>query len=505
MLRIRLHSTEAWNTISADELSEGYEEYLRYQISIDQGSRLIIDDLELLSKGGIFEWQPGFYAGHVTVEVIAVCGTVKTCRLQVDAKAQKSTVEVFNEMIGALRTFDPALLLGECASTLGFGNGAQKTLLADTILLARLRQYAKAFLTAAERALYEPHQRLSASRQPVPLAQIRRLPTDALRDRRLVSLLNGSGPTHDTDLLIHGISSRHTCDTPANRTLRALLKRFSVTCANLAIKVRSHSLAGSKEDQAARSERRLELLDGFFSLSQSLLQGPTLSQVSDSGASASGLTQIAAHPRYQKAYRLGCAALMTGVAGDNPADRLHSQPTWGIFETWCYIEVLAIIARLTGAEPTPISKPVPHAQLAYLFLLPDASTLEVLFQARFRSIAKLNKPFARSLSRERYPDILLVQKHSLKTRSMILDAKWRSGRSNVLEAMESAHIYHDSLRVDGNIPNPCLLLLPGRACITALETEEYLRENAVGAISEFSKGGIGVERLTTHIQHWLDS
>jgi len=505
MLRIRRHNAESWTTIGAGELSTGYEEYLRYHIRIDQGSRLIVNDLELLSKGGFFEWQPDFYAGHVTAEVIAVCGTVNTCRLQVDAKTQKSTVLAFDEMISAVRTFDPALLLGMCDSTLGFGNAHQNNMLIDHILLARLRQHANAFLVAAEAALREPHQSFGAHRQPLPLVQIRRLPPDSLRNQRFISHFKGHRSALDTDPLIHSISSRPTCDTPANRTLRALLKRFSATCTNLATKVRKHLLTGSKEDQRLRSERRLELLADFFSHSQRLLKGPTLSQVSDSGASASGLTQIAAHPRYQKAYRLGCAALTTGMAGDTQMDRLHSQPTWGIFETWCYIEVLAIIARLKDATPVLLEKSMTGAQLAHQFSMPDSSILQVLFQAHFPSIARANKPFARSLSRERFPDILLIHKQADKTRSMILDAKWRSGRRNVLEAMESAHIYHDSLRVDGNIPAPCLLLLPGKPCIRALESDEYIEENGVGAISEFSKGSPGIDRLQIQIQQWLES
>jgi hypothetical protein len=85
------------------------------------------------------------------------------------------------------------------------------------------------------------------------------------------------------------------------------------------------------------------------------------------------------------------------------------------------------------------------------------------------------------------------------------DAKWRSGRSNVLEAMESAHIYHDSLRLDGAVPTPCLLLLPASAAVPALGTPEYIASHCVGAMSEFGVSRPGLDDLERNLALWLDA
>ena len=68
---------------------------------------------------------------------------------------------------------------------------------------------------------------------------------------------------------------------------------------------------------------------------------------------------------------------------------------------------------------------------------------------------------------------------------LVLDAKWRSGRANILEAMESANTYHDSLRCDGEVPSLCLLLLPGSAEVPALGADSNIVDHSVCAISEF--------------------
>ena len=66
-----------------------------------------------------------------------------------------------------------------------------------------------------------------------------------------------------------------------------------------------------------------------------------------------------------------------------------------------------------------------------------------------------------SLSRERSPDIVITQtRQQQPTRFIVLDAKYRTSRSNVPDAMGSAHLYHDSLRWNGCKPDIALLLIP---------------------------------------------
>jgi len=83
---------------------------------------------------------------------------------------------------------------------------------------------------------------------------------------------------------------------------------------------------------------------------------------------------------------------------------------------------------------------------------------------------------------------------------VVLDAKWRSGRSNVLEAMESAHIHHDALRRNRAAPSPPLLLFAGPPLVPSLGTNAYIACRGLGAISDVSVGRSGVGELAVKLQ-----
>jgi hypothetical protein len=61
--------------------------------------------------------------------------------------------------------------------------------------------------------------------------------------------------------------------------------------------------------------------------------------------------------------------------------------------------------------------------------------------------------------------------------------------------MESAHIYHDALRIEGTHPEFCLLLLPGEGSTPWLAEPAFWRKHSVGAIPKLCKGGRGTEAL----------
>jgi hypothetical protein len=88
-----------------------------------------------------------------------------------------------------------------------------------------------------------------------------------------------------------------------------------------------------------------------------------------------------------------------------------------------------------------------------------------------------------SMSRQRYPDIALTVRRGGSEYFIVMDAKYRSTRSAVLDAMASAHLYHDSLRWKGRRPDCALLLIPRGGAVPALEDSQYRRENSVGAVA----------------------
>ena len=85
-----------------------------------------------------------------------------------------------------------------------------------------------------------------------------------------------------------------------------------------------------------------------------------------------------------------------------------------------------------------------------------------------------------SISRERIPDMVLTVTADFGTRFVVLDAKYRASRPNVLDAMESAHIYQDSLRIGARRPDASLLIIPANGGAEWLEDPAFHDVHRVG-------------------------
>ncbi len=505
-VRKKEHADEStWVVVAPESIEGDFYEDTHYELRVERPNcQVFVDDIELLTSAGWYLWQPSFYSGRVCIVVVDTTGHTANYFIEVGPANKKSAAAEFEEMVQTIRDFDQSLLGGESAATMAFGNESKVGLNKALVLLARLRLHGHDFLDSVSRIAQSPHQRLSADRQQVPLPQVRRIHPSALRDRRLSSLI--TSPTASADLIenlrIHSWTSAPTVDTPANRALLSLLKRFRATVVELRNTVNTLRLPEDKKEQQLRIPRRLQELDVLEQKAKLLIQRPPFSQIKSGEIGSSGLTQIAAQPEYNRAYRQGCSALTYQVNGADPVDQLRVNFSWGIYETWCYLETLKCLQQVLGKAFAVSSPKAASADLAFIAHIAPDHSVELLFQASFPA-EKYSARLTWSISRQRYPDILVVERKGAETRSMILDAKWRSGRANVLEAMESAHIYHDSLRIDSQPPSPCLLLLPGASDVGALEDSEFIRLHGVGAVFGFSAHGVGMERLKEHLMHWF--
>lgn len=489
---------EGWIRIDVGGTGTGLNEDIDYEIRpAPDDCTVFVDDVELLESAGWFRWRPAFYAGRVRLEVLQACGAHNIYHLQVEPAAYKASADTFAEMVATIRAFDQRLLGGTAAATQGFGHQGGTGLYPDQVLLARLRLFGQTFLDSVAQIARAPHQKFQAERSRLPLNQVRRLHPTALRDRQLLALIRGPEPADEhCHLPVQAWSSSPTVDTPANRVLLALLQRFLANVRDLLARVRAQGLGGDKEEQRQRADRRAALLQSLEEQARQLTRQHPFKAVKAGITSSSGLTQIAAQPLYGKAYRLGCRALARGVEGEQVQDELNISPSWGIYELWCCLQVKACIERCLT---TPLMRGTPRAvaaDMAFHAALPEGGTLELLFQGRFPSGTPSQRREGYSISRERYPDVVIVEDHGSTRRTLIFDAKWRSGRANVLEAMESAHIYHDSLRLDGVRPEHCILLLPGGEDVKGLGSFAFIETHGVGALCEFHPGGAGIAALT---------
>jgi hypothetical protein len=216
---------------------------------------------------------------------------------------------------------------------------------------------------------------------------------------------------------------------------------------------------------------------------------------------------VAANPTYARAYRSGTEALRLGVEHECATEHFRVSPSWGVYETWCYVTLAEALESYLCVELKPGKSKFAETSpdLVLLAQLPDGRDIELLFQPTFSSQGIGSTKQAWSLSRERRPDIVLVASCGDEHRTLVLDAKYRSGKSNVLDAMASAHIYHDSLVLAGRRPDLCLLLLPGSPEVESLEKNETWDTYGVGSISSYSVGEDGVPRCVAAISRWLFS
>lgn len=510
MLRIRRRDEQSCAALQASEgeIVQGLREDTDYVIELVApfGTRLYIDDVEIrgdLSLG--CAWRPSFYAGTVRVEAIEPGGVRRIYRLDVSPNSSKAGDAHFADMIRDIRAFDASLLLGETAATIAFDRGVLESCFDDAVMLARMRQHGPAFFAAMADVFRSPHLALARHTAMLPISRTRRIGPELARDPRVVGIVRGTVSESDgAELLCYPTQMpNQSYDTPANRAMKGLLQRMRGRLVHLGRAVDVQRTSGS-EAQIQRLDRRQSDLKSLDAQLAIVAKTPLFRGLSRSETSAAALTQISSNPVYGRAYRLGSQALSVGIGGSDSGDDLHVSPSWGVYEVWCFLSIVRQVRECLGI---PLLRCTPHAasaQLAFTGLLPEGGSLEVLFQAVFLSIVngRGTSP-ARSLSRERRPDILLVMTdQDGKKRALVLDAKWRSGTDNILDAMESAHIYHDSLRIDGVAP-PSYLLLPGDCAVEAITRQEFIQIHGVGAFAEYRIDSAGLENVLGHVKRWL--
>ncbi|MCV2355392.1 restriction endonuclease-like protein [Paucibacter sp. B2R-40] len=497
-----------WTEIFPGQIGSGLHEDTDYLLSTENQCdvRVFVDDVELTCcSESLFSWRPCFYAGRVNVDVLKNNEISTRYFLDVSPSKSKSGQSQFDDMVAEIRDYDQTLLGGTVAATIEFGHQVGIGKFANDILLTRLREHGPIFLTALEAIARAPHRSLKAESKVLPLSRIRVLHPTALRDRRLVAIVTGQSVSEEDfdSIQLTSSTSTPTFDTPANRALLALLKRFRAAVARTQEVVQNLKLEAPQDEQMTRVKRRLADLESLSCRTHRLLVCSTFSEVTSGETSAAGLTQVAAQPKYSRAYRIGHRSMSIAVEGGETQDHLHAPPSWGIYETWCYLLVLKSIVEITGVLGLTSKPRAASAERSTSFTISDGSSLEVLFQATFPSLKAAGSRSGWSLSKERRPDIVLIQTVHGKEQMLVFDAKWRHGREYILDAMESGHIYHDALRLGFEPPTHCLLLLPGSTCVQELEQDDYITSHGVGAFSSISIGMAGPDRLKQWLKKWL--
>lgn len=477
---------ESWMPlVTLPDTNQGFVEAVQYLFRKPGASwQLRIDD-ELIpdaAEPGCWLWSPRFFAGEVRAEF--VCGRlVVAVSIDVAPDPAKLGRETFTAMLRELWAADPALVIGNEPATRQIGElGANDD---PWLQFERFRRYVPEFLEAARSIRTRPRHSLRARRTSVGLHQVRRV------DRRTASVLSrnpaaglllGREDVGSTSLRLDVPVVEETLDCAANRAMLALglalIRRGRALFARLQENVEQERVSETETPLGSRWPVRRATLLALVEDLKALLRLTPFADASNGEITAAGLTAVVADPAYARAWNRGWRALRFGIESSPTAERLWISPSWAIYERWCLLQLGRTLARECDTWQWHFEA----ASLRWTGVRGEA-TAALEYQPTFRSMAE-GATALRSISRQREPDLLLtvVRAQGDQAQFVVFDAKYRVSRANVLDAMSSAHIYRDSLRIGQVRPRASFLLVPAGGGAPWLEQQGFQAEHEVGVV-----------------------
>jgi hypothetical protein len=458
---------------------------------------LFVDD-ELLSGSKVqghegWVWTPRFYAGTVRAELMAKGETTgQTYLLDVAPDSRKIGQTEFRRLIQDILDVDPTLLVGNEPARHGSA-GSGPTDNAD-MQYAYLFQYGEGLLTALRAVEARPRRSLRSSRITVPLSRVRRVDAHtAISMARNGSLAafraaeGGRGATRDCqDLRFDVPFSIESLDSAATRCIAALTRAVLRRAVQVSLVLERQAAADTDSDTRtgfrSRWPRRRAFLDSLVEGLRGALSREPLRSARREEITAAGLTAVAADPMYARVQRLAWKVLRPGAPASVADSWAWMSPTWNLYETWCFIRLALVLRRLL-----PL---LTWGSIAVAGKDNAAGVEGIGPDVRIRLLSQLTFTHPRhgskrgefwSISKELRPDLVVTVERPGMRRWFVLDAKYSQARSTVLEAMHSAHVYHDALRWFEAPPYRSLLLVPASGeDIHWLHEQTFKADHGVG-------------------------
>ncbi|MGE3274949.1 MAG: nuclease domain-containing protein [Vicinamibacterales bacterium] len=490
----RSEAPDDWALLSAAPVTnQGFTENGCYLIELPSSEwSFRVDDEPLASETGHGHWRswrPGFYAGEVTAELCNPNGRpVATYLLDVAPDPSKSGRELFAQMLAEIWRDDPSLLLGtEPARTPIGALGENED---PWMALSRLRRHGPSFLRALDAIRVRPRRVLRPRRASSLLHHVRRA------DRRTaVSVMRGAA----AGLLLEGVDTpatpsaltrvdvpftEETFDNAANRALLAITQAVLRRTLRLGTVLQAATEADREEDtrtsMAARWPVRRAFLQEFEEALRLALRRAPFPDVREASISAAGLNAISADPVYARAWGLAWRAMRHGFEGDPATERTWISPSFQVYEAWCFVRLARLLEEVAPEWHWSPGKADSRRWIGHT----QSRRAEFKYQRAFPAHGEPQSGYW-SISRYRIPDMVLTVESPEERRFLVFDAKYRTSRANVLDAMASAHIYQDSLRFADQRPWASLLLVPAAGGAPHLESTTFLDAHRVG-VCEFS-------------------
>ncbi len=314
--------------------------------------QLLVDDVPLTpvaDSHGEWKWTPGYYAGEVDVEMRnAKNKPVGRWRLDVYPDPNKVSHEVFQQMLKEILCYNRALAIGQEPAQRQFGTLDEFD--NPIIEFYRLRSRAEHINRSLSSVNREPVQTLHPRRHLTLPHLVRRTDRQSVRaalQQPVLLAIAGVLPREQVSFtqppVVDTPAVEYHYDNPANRCLFYMLQQLQRQCSKLMKELQEDvEKENSPETETALAprwpvwEKELGQLDQC--LERASRQLP-FRDVTRPEVTAAGLNAVAAHPLYAQFWRVGWEALRRGIAGQEPVDWLPLNPTWGIYERWCFVKI----------------------------------------------------------------------------------------------------------------------------------------------------------------------
>jgi hypothetical protein len=281
-------------------------------------------------------------------------------------------------------------------------------------------------------------------------------------------------------------SVEESLDSAANRTILALVNALRVRSKDLRtrlqMEVTTERHSDTRTSLASRWSRRRQFLDSLVVQLEQIERSYPFTDVQRAEVTAAGLTAITADPAYARAWNKGWHALRRGVDASETTDRLWLPPSWEIYERWCFMR-LGQLLKEKFFEWNWSRHTNPHRWIGFS----GSRRAELTLQPTFCT-SEIEVPHRWSVSKQREPDVVLAVRNGNATKFVVFDVKYRVSRQNVLDAMTSAHIYQDSLRIGARRPEATFLIVPRSNGAAWLTAPGFLDAHRVGVYALDAEG-----------------
>lgn len=483
----------------------GLREARRYRFAVTSEVPLVayVDEKRLvpLPRDNAWLWDSGFCIGTVRLELTSLQGDVlATVLLDIASDDKKLGTQDLRQLLDDLLRLAPEKIAGDSQAFLSLDARGD---FAAQVLYQRLRHYGPLFCDAVDACRNHPHTSFEAVTRQLPIDRVRRPSRRAMCAPRVIAYGAAMAAGHHERAapLVGTSRLASTIDTLANRCLLTLTRKVLHLVRSLQQSQHLHMQRVDEMD-ASRSLRRIQVLDALAASLRVSVAWLIAAGVGQGQDLADGLAQMAPMPAYARALRLAKLACSSsfGKSGSHDAE-LPLNSSWGMYEQWCFEYTRLLLESLVGVAAKNRKNMLGAGSDAYVFQLRDR-TITLAAQVTFSSGAcALAGTERRSLSGERRPDMLLIVDSGTDMQWYIFDAKYRQSKANVLDAMTSAHIYRDSLLLQGKRCSRAILLTPGASFDGRWEmfTAAHWNTFGTGAVADFRPEAPGLEVLADFI------